>query len=110
LSSRFQDANVQAKKQEHKSQAKELNEEGRREEEHSDKSEIEQGKLEEAIGDSKELQARTPWHREGSDVPPVQRNRSASAMTKGMLLTDAVVPFNVKDDVRDLKLPLDTDQ
>lgn len=28
-------------------------------------------------------QARTPWHRQGSDVPPVARPRSASAMTKG---------------------------
>jgi hypothetical protein len=29
------------------------------------------------------LQARTPWHREGSDKPPVKRMRSAGAMTKG---------------------------
>lgn len=28
-------------------------------------------------------QFRTPWHREGSDKPPVARQRSASAMTKG---------------------------
>ena len=31
----------------------------------------------------KEKQVRTPWHREGSDVPPVGRQRSAGAMTKG---------------------------
>jgi hypothetical protein len=29
-------------------------------------------------------QIRTPWHREGSDTPPVARQRSAGAMTKGM--------------------------
>jgi hypothetical protein len=28
-------------------------------------------------------QIRTPWHREGSDTPPVARQRSAGAMTKG---------------------------
>ncbi|TAQ84453.1 hypothetical protein B7494_g7222 [Chlorociboria aeruginascens] len=43
--------------------------------------------LDDAIGEAKELQARTPWHREGSDQPPVKRNRSAGAMTKGKLLT-----------------------
>lgn len=37
-----------------------------------------------AIAENKEKQIRTPWHREGSDVPPVARQRSASAMTKGM--------------------------
>ena len=31
----------------------------------------------------KEKQVRTPWHRQGSDVPPVARPRSAGAMTKG---------------------------
>ncbi|KAI9673188.1 MAG: hypothetical protein M1817_003051 [Caeruleum heppii] len=41
----------------------------------------------EAIGEEKEKQARTPWHREGTDVPPVARQRSAGAMTKGKLLT-----------------------
>tara|TARA_R110002060_G_scaffold18542_8_gene25471 strand:+ start:1731 stop:1964 length:234 start_codon:yes stop_codon:yes gene_type:complete len=42
--------------------------------------------IDDAIGEAKELQARTPWHREGSDQPPVKRNRSAGAMTKGMSL------------------------
>lgn len=28
---------------------------------------------------------RTPWHREGSQIPPVKRQRSAGAMTKGKL-------------------------
>jgi len=36
-----------------------------------------------AIAQEKEKQIRTPWHREGSDVPPVKRERSAGAMTKG---------------------------
>ena len=41
--------------------------------------------IDESIGEAKELQARTPWHREGSDQPPVKRMRNASAMTKGLL-------------------------
>jgi GTPase involved in cell partitioning and DNA repair len=41
---------------------------------------------EKAIREAKELQARAPWHREGSDKPPVQRNRKTSVMTKGPLL------------------------
>jgi len=40
--------------------------------------------LDHAIGEAKELQARTPWHREGTDKPPVKRQRSAGAMTKGI--------------------------
>ncbi|RDW68262.1 hypothetical protein BP5796_08919 [Coleophoma crateriformis] len=43
--------------------------------------------LDEQIGQAKELQTRTPWHREGSDKPPVKRMRRAGAMTKGKLLT-----------------------
>jgi hypothetical protein len=43
-----------------------------------------ESQIEDAIGQEKEKQARTPWHREGSDVPPVKRLRSAGAMTKGM--------------------------
>ncbi|KAN0090469.1 Protein of unknown function, DUF607 domain containing protein [Hyaloscypha variabilis] len=43
--------------------------------------------IDNAIGQAKELQARTPWHREGSDKPPVKRMRSAGAITKGKLLT-----------------------
>ena len=35
------------------------------------------------ISQGKEKQVRTPWHREGSDVPPVRRQRSAGAITKG---------------------------
>lgn len=36
-----------------------------------------------AIGQEKEKQIRTPWHRQGADTPPVRRQRSAGAMTKG---------------------------
>ena len=32
-------------------------------------------------------QARTPWHREGSDTPPVARQHSAGAMTQGQILS-----------------------
>jgi calcium uniporter protein, mitochondrial len=31
----------------------------------------------------KERQQYRPWHREGADQPPVRRQRSAGAMTKG---------------------------
>ncbi len=54
--------------------AKDLNQKGLDEQE---------SKLDEAIAQEKEKQQRTPWHREGSAVPPVQRQRSAGAMTKG---------------------------
>lgn len=36
-----------------------------------------------ATTQEKENQTRAPWHREGSDMPPVARQRSAGAMTKG---------------------------
>jgi hypothetical protein len=36
------------------------------------------------LNEDKGRQIRTPWHREGSDVPPVARQRSAGAMTKGL--------------------------
>ena len=35
------------------------------------------------LDEDKGKQIRTPWHREGSDQPPVARQRSAGAMTKG---------------------------
>jgi hypothetical protein len=37
------------------------------------------------LQEDKGKQIRTPWHREGSDVPPVARQRSAGAMTKGRM-------------------------
>ena len=35
------------------------------------------------VNEENQKKARTPWHREGSDLPPVARPRSAGAMTKG---------------------------
>ncbi len=37
-----------------------------------------------ALAQQKEKQRSAPWHREGADIPPVHRQRSAGAMTKGM--------------------------
>ena len=42
-----------------------------------------EGLLEDQLEQEKEKQARAPWHREGADTPPVARQRSAGAMTKG---------------------------
>ena len=39
--------------------------------------------IEKAIGAEREKQNKAPWHREGSDLPPVARQRSAGAMVKG---------------------------
>ena len=36
------------------------------------------------LAEDKGKQIKTPWHREGSDTPPVARQRSAGAMTKGI--------------------------
>lgn len=47
-------------------------------------SDSKQFDLEDAVAQEKEKQTRTPWHREGSNLPPVARQRSAGAMTKGM--------------------------
>lgn len=58
---------------------------------------------------SKEMQTRSPWMREGSDVPPVHRLRSAGAMTKGKLLTTPsrmlklVLPLSTRDNNKDRK-------
>jgi hypothetical protein len=46
----------------------------------------EMSKFDDAVDAEREKQARTPWHREGADKPPVSRPRSASAMTKGRSL------------------------
>lgn len=45
--------------------------------------EQEGGLLDGKLEQEKEKQARAPWHREGADKPPVARQRSAGAMTKG---------------------------
>jgi hypothetical protein len=57
------------------------------------------GSLDRKIGEAKELQARTPWHREGAEQPPVRRTRRASAMTKGdmSLLCRRVLGFTQAD-------------
>ncbi len=39
--------------------------------------------LDSAIADQKDKQAKAPWHREGSDIPPVARQRSTGSTTKG---------------------------
>jgi calcium uniporter protein, mitochondrial len=68
------------RKDEYTDQAKALNQKGQ------DKHEAGfDNQIDGAIGQAKELQTRTPWHREGSDKPPVKRMRSAGAMTKGSL-------------------------
>lgn len=41
--------------------------------------------LDEAVSYVKQNQRKTPWQREGSQIPPVKRERDASAMTKGKL-------------------------
>lgn len=59
--------------------------------------------------ESKAMQSRSPWMRDGSDVPPVQRNRSAGAMTKGKLLTTPsrmlklILPLTTRDHNKDRK-------
>jgi len=63
--------------------AKELNQRGLDDQEKEFKNGEFHMQIDNAIGQHKELQSRTPWHREGSDKPPVKRLRSASAMTKG---------------------------
>ncbi|RDL41135.1 Uncharacterized protein BP5553_01114 [Venustampulla echinocandica] len=65
--------------------------------------------LDDVIGEQTELQAKTPWHREGSDMPPVKRMRSASAMTMGKLLTTPsrllklIIPLTTLDKNSDRK-------
>ncbi|KAH7397531.1 hypothetical protein BKA64DRAFT_642683 [Cadophora sp. MPI-SDFR-AT-0126] len=86
------------------SKAKALNQKGLDEQEDGFHRQID-----DAIGEAKELQARTPWHREGSDTPPVKRNRSAGAMTKGKLLTTPsrllklILPLTTQDKNSDRK-------
>ena len=49
--------------------------------------------IESAIGQDREKQTRAPWHREGSDIPPVARQRSAGAMTKGSRIVTCTSTF-----------------
>lgn len=46
-------------------------------------TEEEKKDFDQKVAEDKGKQIRTPWHREGSDLPPVSRLRSAGAMTKG---------------------------
>lgn len=63
--------------------------------------------IDESIGEAKELQARTPWHREGSDKPPVKRIRSASAMAKGYFpVSYHFLPFKTCERLGSRKLTL----
>ncbi|KAI9692398.1 MAG: hypothetical protein M1822_006629 [Bathelium mastoideum] len=61
------------------------------------------------VAESKDKQIRTPWHRDGSDEPPVKRQRSAGAMTKGKLLTTPsrmlklILPLTTSDHNTDRK-------
>ena len=54
--------------------AKDLNQQGLEEQESS---------IGKSMSQENAKQIRTPWHREGSNVPPVARQRSAGAMTMG---------------------------
>lgn len=47
-------------------------------------TEEEEQHYEKMVEHSKASQLRSPWMREGSDQPPVARQRSAGAMTKGI--------------------------
>ncbi|KAI9700046.1 MAG: hypothetical protein M1836_002580 [Candelina mexicana] len=62
----------------YKQVAKELNQKG---------LDQQQADLDSQVTEQKEKQIRTPWHREGSAVAPVSRQKSAGTMTKGKLLT-----------------------
>lgn len=59
--------------------------------------------------ESKKMQTRSPWMHEGADVPPVERYRSAGAMTKGKLLTTPsrmlklILPLTTRDANQDRK-------
>ncbi|KZF19205.1 DUF607-domain-containing protein [Xylona heveae TC161] len=81
-------------------QAKDLNQQG---------LDAQESDFENAIAEEKEKQIRTPWHRQGSQLPPVKRQRQASAMTKGKLLTTParllklILPLTTQDKNSDRK-------
>ncbi|KAI9741279.1 MAG: hypothetical protein M1834_002996 [Cirrosporium novae-zelandiae] len=80
--------------------ATDLNQQGQEEQE---------SQLDTAIDQQKERQIRRPWQREGSNIPPVARQRSAGAMTKGKLLTTPsrllklIIPLTTLDKNSDRK-------
>ncbi|KAL8828930.1 MAG: hypothetical protein Q9170_006389, partial [Blastenia crenularia] len=49
---------------------------------HQANNDAQESDLNEAIAQQKEKQIKAPWHREGSNTPPVARQRSAGAMIK----------------------------
>lgn len=49
-------------------------------------------------GEDQEKQRQAPWHREGSDKPPVHTQRQASAMTKGKFPYVFVCPYTYSRD------------
>ncbi|KAJ9635081.1 hypothetical protein H2199_008567 [Coniosporium tulheliwenetii] len=72
-------------------------------------TEEEKADYDKAVAEDKGKQIRTPWMREGSDTPPVARQRSAGAMTKGKLLTTPsrmlklILPLTTQDENSDRK-------
>ncbi|TGO65522.1 hypothetical protein BCON_0002g01070 [Botryotinia convoluta] len=100
----FTSTNIWREEKSHTEKAKELSQKGLDKEE-----DWFNNQLDNAIGQQKEIQARTPWHREGADQPPVKRNRSAGAMTKGKLLTTPsrllklILPLTTRDKNSDRK-------
>jgi hypothetical protein len=91
LSHRFSTSTKLREQNEHTEKAKELSKKGL-ESQHMNDDEF-NSQIDNAIGEQKELQARTPWHREGADQPPVRRNRVAGAMTKGNTSMIAISSF-----------------
>ena len=55
--------------------------------------------FDEAIAEERDKQNKAPWHREGATEPPVNRLRSAGAMTKGMRMRLSALP-HVADNSR----------
>lgn len=51
---------------------------------HSSSKVRQEAAFEGASEQQEEKQTRTPWHREGSDTPPVAREQSAEPITKGV--------------------------
>ena len=72
-------------------------------------SDAEQNHFDRIEAESKDKQVSSPWMREGSDKPPVARNRQAGAMTKGKLLTTPsrmlklILPLTTRDANEDRK-------
>ncbi|KAL8997332.1 MAG: hypothetical protein Q9169_003366 [Polycauliona sp. 2 TL-2023] len=64
--------------------------------------------INEAIAQEKEKQTRAPWHREGSNTPPVARQRSAGAMTKGMSIITVGKLLTTPSRLLKLIIPLTT--